>query len=42
MPVTGSRRTNSELKTEIRSLLRDNGAMSMRGLTEALGYSRNA
>ena len=41
-PVTESRRTNGELKTEIKSLLRDHGAMSMRELTDALGYSRNA
>ena len=37
-----ARRTNGELKTEIKSLLRDRGAMSMRELTDALGYSRNA
>ena len=40
--VTDSRRTNDELKTEIKKLLRDHGAMSMRELTGALGYSRNA
>ena len=37
-----ARKTNSELKTEIKSLLRDHGAMSMRELTDALGYSRNS
>lgn len=37
-----ARRTNGELKTEIKSLLRDHGAMSMRELTDALSYSRNA
>ena len=36
------RRTNGELKTEIRTLLRDRGVMSMKELTETLGYSRNA
>ena len=37
-----ARRTNGELKTEIKSLLRDHGAMSMREFTDALSYSRNA
>ena len=40
--VTESRRSNGELKTEIRTLLRDRGVMSMKELTETLGYSRNA
>ncbi|MGN0137257.1 MAG: hypothetical protein ACI381_01415, partial [Candidatus Methanomethylophilaceae archaeon] len=36
------RKTADELKTDIMVVLRDRGAVSMRELTDALGYSRNA
>ena len=35
-------RTSEELKHDILEILRDHGSMSMRELTDHLGYSRNA
>ena len=36
------RKSADELRTDVLILLRDRGALSMRELTDALGYSRNA
>ncbi len=36
------RRSADELRNDILNLLRDRGAVSMREITDALGYSRNA
>lgn len=41
-PEAKNRKEVGDLKGSIRQCLRDNGAMSMRELADALGYSRNA